>query len=195
MDTIFLDHQFWKLRASISEPLAPKTLRLSESPCENLPHPVTKVPASHFEPRISNLPFPFNLFMNVQLILIGGRGPFPATCVTPLRSSRSGQFVINSNRQSKIDNRRSTIHLFTLLSHSVHAPFTLFHAIFRGGGGGRLYRPRHSAVFLFKQCPASFKSEIEDRNLPFAQRTFLTRQHLESRSDRQKTGNIMEAGL
>ncbi len=56
MDRIFIDYvnqKFWKIRTSISDSLAPKTPRLSESLSKILPHPVTKVPTSHFEPRIS----------------------------------------------------------------------------------------------------------------------------------------------
>ena len=116
MDTIFSHHgdqKFWKLRAC-SEDTLPKIL----------PHLVIKVPASHFAPRISQLPPPFNLFMNVQLILIGGGGALRVTCVTLFRSSHSRQFVLNSNRRSKIENRK---YIRSRL-------FTLFHAILRGGG-------------------------------------------------------------
>src|SRR5688500_15041709 len=133
MDTIFLDNhdrKFWNLRASVSDSLAPKTLRLSESISKILPHPVTKVPTSHFEPRISHLPSPFNLFMNVQLIFIRGEGPFGLSAA----QFSNSRFL---PAHSKIGFRQSKLSTFTLFPPSS----TLFHAIYSGGS-------RPSAVLL-----------------------------------------------
>ena len=224
MNTVFLDHvnqKFWKLRASVSDPFAPKTIRLSECVSKILPRPVTKVPTSHFEPRISHLSFPFNLFMNVQPILKGGGASLHHQCYPCSILFRTSHFALTLRSRS-----------FTFRSRY----FTLFHAIFAGGEGAldpgltQLSTPNSqppTRVFSRTKTHGRHTEntcrthEKNTRNTP--QNHGNTRKHtrfffpgpkIENRhrnvhpgsehflratpriaKHRQKTGNIMEAGL
>src|SRR5687768_11646037 len=159
MDPIFSHHgnqKFRKLRACPEDTL-PKIL----------PHLVIKVPASHFAPRISQLPPPFNLFMNVQLIFMGGGG-YPSVCFQienrPNFAQRTSFPVIptiGGPGEVKIEDRK---YIRSHFVRSVHAPFTLVHVIsryftlFLPGGRGRFHVIFHNT---------SQSVQIEDRKSAF----------------------------
>ena len=126
---------------------------------------------SHLDLRRSHLPPPFNLFMNVQLILIGGGGPRAVAGSQPTidQISQRERFVGGNKiiggpvRSQSTFEIASVVHdLFTLRSRW----FTLFHALLRYFVGGEGASAPSAAIFDAPPRPSLFASTLNCRR-PF----------------------------